>query len=128
MNINKVILSERVHELIPPSSDGNVNGADVSTINGINNFFFYKMSIKSEFARKIDKYFSMYGYKVNEVKLPNISGRLNWNFVKVLNPNIEGTEIPEIDLNKFKNQLENGITFWHNYNTFRDYSQSNYIL
>ena len=70
----------------------------------------------------------MYGYKVNDVKIPNITGRQNWNFVKLLNPNIEGSEIPEADLNKFKAQLELGITFWHNPATFRDYSQSNNIV
>lgn len=128
---NKVIntfLTNYQHSLVPNSSIGNVNNGDINTASKTNTFIFMQRSIKKEFAIKLDNFFSAYGYKVNEVKLPNITGRLNWNFVKMIEPNIEGTEIPEIDLNKYKNQLEEGITFWHNYNTFRDYSQNNYIL
>ena len=116
------------HQMEAPSSRGNVNGGDLNMGQGYNTFFFYMKSIKSEYAKIIDNFFSMYGYKVNDVKIPNITGRLNWNYVKLINPNIEGTEIPEFELNEFKTQMENGITFWHNPLTFRDYSQSNNIV
>ena len=126
--IGNIMLENYQHELIPNSSVGNVNNGDINVSDNKMGFFFYNKSIKREFAKVIDKFFDMFGYKVNEVKIPNITGRLNWNYVKVLNPNIEGTEIPEFELNEFKAQLENGITFWHNPQTFRDYSQSNNIV
>ena len=66
----------------------------------------------------------MYGYKVNNVKIPNILGRKNWNYVKTLGSNIEGN-IPQNDLQEIKNMFDNGVTFWHNSNTFLDYSQDN---
>jgi len=116
------------HGMEANSSRGLINGANINIAGDMNGFFFYQKSIKNEFAKIIDDYFSMYGYKVNELKIPNINGRTNWNFVKLLLPNIEGTLIPEADLNKYKKQLEEGITFWHNYNTFRDYSQTNSIV
>lgn len=117
-----------IHSLEPNSAKGNVNGGDINVSRNKNGFFFYQMCIKREYAEIIDNYFSMYGYKVNEVKIPNIEGRRNWNYVKLLNPNVEGTNIPEFELNEFKKQLENGITFWHNPATFRDYSQDNSIV
>lgn len=46
------------------------------------------MSIKQEYARVIDNFFNMYGYKVNDVKIPNITGRLNWNYVKTVDINL----------------------------------------
>lgn len=116
------------HSFTPNSAKGNVNGGDLNFAQGQNTFFFYHKSIKQEFAKIIDDFFSMYGYKVNDVKVPNITGRLNWNYVKLLNPNIEGSNIPEAELNEYKKQLENGITFWHNPATFRDYTQSNTIV
>ena len=85
------------------------------------------MSIKAEYAKIIDKYFSMYGYKVNDLKLPNISGRSNWNYVKTIGCNILG-DIPQEDMEKIKSIFNNGVTFWHNPNTFLDYSQSNNIV
>ena len=126
--IGGIMLENYQHELIANSSVGNVNNGDINVSHHKMGFFFYHKSIKREFAKIIDEFFSMFGYKVNEVKLPNITGRLNWNYVKLLNPNIEGTEIPESELNEYKSQLENGITFWHNPQTFRDYSQSNNIV
>lgn len=93
-------------------------------VRGRNGFSFYKMSIKQEYAKIIDDFFSMYGYKVNEVKIPNVTGRTNWNYVKTIDANILG-DIPQEDMQKLKDIFNSGVTFWHNPNTFLDYSQSN---
>ena len=116
-----------LHSLEPDSVKGNTNGGDISTCDLSNTFWFNHWSIKSEFAKVIDKYFSMYGYKVNERKIPNITGRLNYNYVKTIDSIVESNVVPEKYLNEFKTMLNNGITFWHNYSTFMDYSQSNTI-
>lgn len=115
------------HSLIPDSFKGNINGGDYITASGRNGFYFYKMSITQEYARIIDKYFSMYGYKVNDVKTPNITGRTNWNYVKTIGCNIIGN-IPQDDMQKMKDIFDKGITLWHNPSTFLDYSQSNAIV
>lgn len=115
------------HSLLPESFRGNINGGDFLAAANRNGFYFYKMSIKREMAESIDGYFSMYGYKVNAVKIPNIQGRQNWNFVKCVGANIEGL-IPEYYLNEIKGLFNNGITFWHYPATFLDYSQNNGIV
>lgn len=116
------------HKEIPDSAQGNIGNGDIQTASGSNKFFYVGMSVKAEFAKKIDDYFSMSGYKVNSLKLPNITGRLNWNYVKTIDCNIEGTEIPEKDIDELKTMFNKGITFWHNISTFRDYSQNNPIV
>ena len=93
-------------------------------VHGRNGFSFYKMAIKQEYAKIIDDFFSMYGYKVNEVKIPNVTGRQNWNYVKTIDCNLLG-DIPQEDMQKLKDIFNTGVTFWHNPNTFLDYSQSN---
>lgn len=93
-------------------------------VRGRNGFSFYKMTIKQEYAKIIDDFFSMFGYKVNEVKIPNVTGRQNWNYVKTIDANILG-DIPQEDMQKLKDIFNSGVTFWHNPNTFLDYSQSN---
>ena len=82
-------------------------------------------TIKRQFAEKIDKFFSAYGYQTNIFKSPNISNRPNWNYVKCQGINIEAY-IPQNDLQTIKNLFNNGITLWHNPNTFLDYSQNNH--
>lgn len=85
---------------------------------------FTSYTIKSEFARKIDKYFDMYGYLINERKVPKLMNRPNWNYVKTIGCNIIA-DIPQMDLAIIKNMFDNGVTLWHNANTFLDYSQNN---
>lgn len=115
------------HSLVSQSVIGNTNGGDVLTGNKINNIYIYKMSITNQFARIIDQFFSEFGYKVNTVKVPNITGRRNWNYVKTIGCYIEA-DIPQDDLQEIKGMFDTGVTFWHNPATFADYSQNNDIL
>lgn len=115
------------HSLMPNSSKGNINGGDINTCYNMNKFYFIKMSIKSEYAQIIDKYFDMYGYKVNMVKVPNKNHRSNYWYTKTINVNIVG-DIPQKDMQKIKNCYDNGITFWKNASNIEDYSVSNNIV
>ena len=121
------LLSEQYKaSLIPDQAHGNTNCSDVNM--AWNQCFTVKcMSIKYEYAKVIDQYFSMYGYKVNEVKIPNITGRRNWNYVKTVGCYIDA-DIPQEDLQQIKSMFDNGVTFWHNPATFADYSQNNDII
>lgn len=85
---------------------------------------FTRYTIKKQFAERIDKFFDMYGYLTNTVKIPNLNNRPNWNYIKTIGANILGN-IPQQDLQALKNMFDNGITLWHNKDTFLDYSQNN---
>lgn len=90
----------------------------------IDNNVFSRYSIKFEFAKRIDLYFDMYGYLINEVKVPNLNSRPNWNYVKTIGSNIVGN-IPQMDLLALKNIFDNGVTLWHNSQNFLDYTSNN---
>lgn len=115
------------HSLVQHSARGNTNGGDINVCSQHNGFYFYQMSIKKEYAQIIDNYFSMFGYKVNRVKIPNITGRTNWNYVKTINCNFDG-EIPQTDLQIIKRMFDNGVTLWHNPSTMLNYSNTNNIV
>ena len=115
------------HEMTPNTASGNTNGGDVATCYKMNKFYFIKMSIRPEYARSIDDFFSMFGYKINRVKIPNITGRANWNYVKTSGCNFTGN-IPQNDMQLIKDIFNNGITLWHNTSTFLDYTQNNNIV
>ena len=114
------------HSLTPDQAQGNSNSGDVVFSASKIEVVAYKMSLRYEYAKIIDNYFSMFGYKVNLVKMPNITGRTNWNYVKTIGANIEGN-IPENDLNEIKAIFNEGTTLWHNPSTYLDYSQNNAI-
>ena len=125
---NTAALMQQVRqaEMTPNSAKGNQNTGDLNWSLGKTCFTGYKMSIKAEYARCIDEYFSAYGYKVNRIKVPNITGRRNWNYVETRGCNIVAN-IPQDDLDEIKAMFDNGVTIWHNPATFLDYSQSNPI-
>lgn len=113
--------------LVPNQSFGNMNCGDVNFSNiDDGGLTLYYMSIRDEYAARIDSFFDMFGYKVNLVKIPNIYGRPNWNYVKTIDVNIEGY-IPQGDLQEIKNMFNSGVTFWHSASTFLDYTQDNSI-
>lgn len=125
--IASAVMQQKQHNMIAPTVNGQLNSADVNVASGNNTFHFYKMSVKAEFARIIDNYFSMFGYKINRVKVPNITGRTNWNYVKTINCNFDG-DIPQTDLNIIKAMFNNGTTLWHNPTTIYNYGNSNNIV
>lgn len=118
---------KKSYSFMPVQAKGSINAGDITLSEGAIGFWYYKMSVKYEYAKKIDDFFSMFGYKVNSVKLPNITGRTNWNYVKTVECNIVG-DIPQGDLMKIKSMFNKGVTLWHNPSTFLDYSQSNTIV
>lgn len=115
------------HSLIPDHAKGNTNTGDVTFSSGNLDVIAYKMSVRNEFAKIIDDFFSAFGYKINTYKIPNITGRRNWNYVKCDGINITG-DIPQEDMQEIKSLFNNGITLWHNTSTFLDYSQNNDII
>lgn len=111
----------------PPQAHGDINTGDFSFAYDRCAMNFYMMSVRYEFAQICDSYMSMFGYKVNAVKVPNITGRRNWNYVKTIGCYIDA-DIPQDDLNEIKLMFDKGITLWHNPATFADYSQNNDII
>ena len=105
---------------------GSLGGSNATLLgyNFMNKDIFNRYNIKAQFAKRIDKYFDMYGYTINELKNININSRPNWNYIKTQGANILG-DIPQYDLQTIKEMFDNGITFWHNPDTFLDYSQNN---
>lgn len=113
--------------MVANQAHGNVNSGDIVFAKMSSAFTFMPMSVKAEYARCADDYFSAYGYATNRIKLPNLRGRRNWNYVKTIGCYIEA-DIPQEDLAEIKSMFDRGITIWHNPATFADYSQSNDII
>lgn len=85
------------------------------------------MSVRPEMAYMIDQYFNAYGYKVNDLKVPNITGRINWNYVKTIGSTVHG-DIPQSSIDRLNRMFDTGITFWHHPQTFHQYWQPNDIV
>lgn len=111
----------------PPQAKGNLNSGDVVTATNRNDFHFYDMTVKAEYAKIIDDYFDMYGYKCHRVKIPNKAHRAQYWFTKTIEANIIGN-IPQDDLQVIKDCYNRGITFWRSTALFKNYSVGNAIV
>lgn len=125
-SIGSVMEQRYEAQVHPDQAKGNTSGSDLLPCSE-RYFTVDCMSVRAEMARTIDEFFSTFGYKVNRVKVPNVTGRTNWNYVKTIGCYIDA-DIPQNDLQTIKDMFDNGVTFWHNANTFLDYSQSNAIV
>lgn len=126
-DISNLMQEHHVADLVPAQAIGNTNCADLTYAMDRCGFAFFKMSCRAEYARLADNFFSMFGYKINNMKVPNITGRANWNYVKTKGCNVIAN-IPQLDLQEIKAMFDGGLTLWHNPATFQDYSQNNNIV
>ena len=77
------------------------------------NFYFYHCHVRDDEAKRIDDFFSCYGYAINRVKTPNLTGRAYWNFVMTKDAVIAGN-MPSSSKEAIGRIFDTGITFWHN--------------
>lgn len=110
--------------LLPDKANLSSSNATLIGYNLVDKNIFTRYTIKSQFAERIDKYFDMFGYLTNKIKVPNTNNRPNWNYIKTIGINLLG-DIPQEDMAIIKSYFDNGITLWHNPQTFLDYSQNN---
>ena len=89
-------------------------------------FQFYVMAIDAVHAKTIDDYFTRYGYKINQVKVPIIRGRRYFNFVKTKECMLTGNA-PDDAINNISAMFDSGITLWHTNEIGGEYDD-NYIL
>lgn len=122
-------------KLLPDSFYGNLSSGDLNLAMGILSPHVSHMSITSANARRIDEFFTRYGYATNEITTPNITHRSNYNYIRVSSDsspcvinNHNNISIPQKDLEVINSLFRNGVTIWHNHGNLGDYSVTNTIV
>lgn len=117
------------HSLNPNTAKGNVNGGDINTSSDCNSFYFYTQTVRNEYAKIIDDYFTKFGYKINRIQTPNIVGRKNWNYLEIgQSENIGYGTVPSIYMTEINNACRTGVTIWHNHQNIGNFSLDNSIV
>lgn len=96
----------------PLEMRGTVSDTDLSFVTRNSGFDIRQMAVRPEIARVADDFFSMFGYATNQLKVPNMTGRASWNYVKTDNVIINGS-IPVDAMARIKTMFNSGIRFWH---------------
>lgn len=125
-NLNN-LAQKTVAQMVPNSIHGNVAAVEALAANNGLGVKTTCMTIRPEYARIIDDYFSMFGYSVNRIKKPNLGTRQNWNYVETQNVILSG-DYPDFYMDRIKQCFNSGITFWNNPTTYGDYTQPNGVV
>lgn len=115
--------------LLPNITGGQATGDIVWGMNN-NKFVFREMRVKNEYIKVIDDYFTRFGYKVNSLKVPNITGRTYWNYIEIASSEeiAEGNDLPASYMSMINSICQKGVTIWHSHANIGNYSLSNAIV
>lgn len=96
----------------PAVAHGKVVSENINAALGLSRVDYYVMSCKAEFAKIADDFFTMYGYPIREVQVPNIVSRSNWNYIKTIDCGFTGDFPPDM-MRPFRDIFDKGVTIWH---------------
>ena len=117
-------VNNAVQSCIKPPIVKGTQGNSTFTGTREKNFYFVNKHISEEYAKIIDDYFNMFGYACHRVKIPNISSRPHWNYVKTKGCEISGS-VPCDDLKAIENAFDGGIRFWKHGSEVGNFSLNN---
>ena len=115
----------------PNKGRGNISSSGLPIVEGRIGFSMYSMGSKPEYIKIVDEYFSMYGYKICRLKVPNIKAvakselRPQWNYIKTTTCIIDNLNAPADVDEQLQSIYNSGITFWMNPNNVGKYNLDN---
>lgn len=113
------------HAIAAPHNTG-ANSPDYFTSNRLKGFWLFHRTITNEFARKIDSYFTRFGYAQHNIAVPNIHTRNRFTYIKTVDCVVHG-DLPADAGEMIQNIFDSGITFWADHDNVGNYSLDNPI-
>lgn len=96
----------------PNKLSGSASGNSLQSI-GLGQGGYVCVGLQEQSARRLDQFFDVFGYQIDMVRVPDLTGRPSWNYVKTVGAQMGGA-IPADRLAAMNRSFDNGITFWHN--------------
>ena len=109
---------------IPDTVRGLTQTDYINAASGHLQYDIYCISIRPEYAKVIDDFFSAFGYALHEIKIPDIKSRPKWNYVKTQGCVVVG-DVPADALANISAIFDRGIRFWKDMSYIGDYTLNN---
>ena len=115
------------HQAVPDTLVTKANNMGINHYCENDCYKVHYTKITPEYAEVIDNYFSCFGYATHVVKVPNVEGRLQWNYVQTKGCTINGN-VPAEAEETITKIYDRGITFWHVVGNMHRYDLANPIV
>lgn len=109
LNTAQEYINHKIHSL---QMNGSIGQSSINFAMNRIGFRIMHMTVRPEFARRIDKMFTRYGYRVDTNKVPNITGRQYVNYVKTVDSHVSGNIATDAK-NAMEGAMNRGCSFWH---------------
>jgi hypothetical protein len=121
------------HKAIPDTLVTKANNGGVNHYMEMDCYKIHYVKIRPEYAEIIDNYFSCFGYAIHKVKVPDITSRQQWNYIKTkgctIKKNVENNKAVPMEAERAICAIfDKGITFWHNPYNIHNYNLNNPIV
>jgi hypothetical protein len=123
MDILQTMNNINVAKNLPPIIKGASNGTPLQANKKIG-IYARKKCAKKEIIQAIDGYFTMFGYKTNEVKTPSLKNRPHYTYIKTKGCKCNGGA-PSSSISAIQTIFNAGVRFWVNASEVGNYSLDN---
>lgn len=97
---------------------------NLAVAKGYLDFYFQNVHVRVDEMKRLDDFLSCFGYAINKVKQPNLTGRKYFNFVQTQNAVIAG-DMPSSSKEAIGRIFDGGITLWKNGDNVGNYGHYN---
>jgi len=121
------------HKAVPDTLVTKANNGGVNHYMEMDCYKIQYIKIRPEYAEIIDNYFSCFGYAIHKVKVPDITSRQQWNYIKTkgctIKKNVANNRAVPMEAERAICAIfDKGITFWHVPANIHNYSLNNPIV
>ena len=112
---------------IAPNSASGLSGVGLSFQNGKKNFTQVLKTVDKFHAEMIDNYYTMFGYPIKKIAIPNLCARTKYTYIKTLGIIVKGS-VPESIKQDLENRFNSGIRFWASTGDIGNFSVNNTVI
>ena len=103
---------------------GTASGGSINVAAGTMTYYAGQMSVTPQYAKRIDDFFTMFGYACEQIKVPSLKNRSRFTYVKTAGCVVVG-RLPSDAAKQIMNAFDNGITWWQPTSAMFDYQTEN---
>ena len=127
LNVTNQLIKVHNAKILPDAFNGSATNLATAVTAQRYGFFWQQVCVREDYARQLDDYFTMFGYKVNRIMTISktlLNNRTRFTYIKTMNMDVGGL-IPADDKETFCAVFNKGIRFWYDKTSVGNYTSAN---